>query len=396
MSSYKIENKKWVEKGNSGGGKNFDKGKLIKEIEKEKENLKKLKNQFSNLEKIEGEYIFSIKYNNLIPPKTKRIVFNLSTPKDLEEIRQKTLITKNDKSTLIFYQIKSEEYDNFLKKVNNLIKMENLNNEMEKIFMQLKEIDSISQNHILPTKIEGIKGFKLIYIKKYIDFLKKEKILRKDNFNEELLIGFLDNDEYDYILKNYSFLLVEELIENNLFSNELELPTNNFEIKLENNNEITIGVIDSGIKFNDEFKKFVKKSEDWREFKNFKDVKHGNAVLSLIIGNDELNPGNKDELGNFNIKHFEVLEPYYQEEQPQVSFKWIIRILEDIIIKNQDIKVWNMSLGGIKEPYSITISKIGQFLDLLSYKHNILFVVSAGNSKGKVTNILESLCAPAE
>lgn len=157
-----------------------------------------------------------------------------------------------------------------------------------------------------------------------------------------------------------------------------------------------IGVIYSGVQLPEMFEKFIKKNKTLLIPGGVNDYHHGSIVNSIIIANDEMNNSSQDGLGNFCVKHFEILNKSDNEEDvASVDYKHLINNLESIIKKHSPkIKVWNISFGARKHPWSPEISPGGMLLDYLMAKYNVLFIVASGNNGEK--NQDKSLNTPAD
>jgi len=140
-------------------------------------------------------------------------------------------------------------------------------------------------------------------------------------------------------------------------------------------NEPIIGVIDT--LFDDR----VYFSE-WVEYRNMldedipttpKDFEHGTAVSSIIVDGASINPNIDDKCGRFRVRHFGVAT------SGKFSSFSVLKSIEAIMLKNQDIKVWNLSLGSDKEINPNSISPEGYILDKLQHKYDVIFIVSGTN-----------------
>ncbi len=139
--------------------------------------------------------------------------------------------------------------------------------------------------------------------------------------------------------------------------------------------EPTIGVIDTL------FDESVYFSE-WVEFVNMVDTdiptsqddyKHGTSVSSIIVDGATINPHLDDGCGRFKVRHFGVAAG------DTFSSFTILRSIKEIILKNPDIKVWNISLGSIKEVHPHYISPEADFLDRIQHENNVIFVIAGTN-----------------
>ena len=140
-------------------------------------------------------------------------------------------------------------------------------------------------------------------------------------------------------------------------------------------NEPIIGVLDTHF---DESVYF----SDWVEYENRlssdielsqQDYYHGTAVSSIIVDGPRGNPLLDDGCGRFRVKHFGVAT-----SQGFSSFG-LLRMIRDIISENPEIKVWNLSLGSIREVSPNFISWEASELDRIQNQYDVLFVVAGTN-----------------
>lgn len=139
--------------------------------------------------------------------------------------------------------------------------------------------------------------------------------------------------------------------------------------------EPTIGVIDTL------FDKSVYFGE-WVEYydmvddnlpKKPNDYRHGTAVDSIIVDGARLNPWLDDGCGRFRVRHFGVAIG------SSFSSFTITKQIKEIIAKNKDIKVWNISLGSNQEINDNFISAEAAILDKIQYENDVIFVVAGTN-----------------
>lgn len=149
--------------------------------------------------------------------------------------------------------------------------------------------------------------------------------------------------------------------------NKIELP--------KPTNEPVVGVIDTRF---DERVIF----SDWVEYhdlipesipSSFDDFIHGTAVSSLIVAGSLINPEYEDGCGFFRVKHFGVAT-----HAPVSTFD-LLRHIQKIIRENQDIKVWNLSLGSVWPVDKNFISPEAAELDRLQKQYDVLFIVAGTN-----------------
>ncbi len=103
------------------------------------------------------------------------------------------------------------------------------------------------------------------------------------------------------------------------------------------------------------------------------DRRHGTAVSSIIVDGPRGNPGLEDGCGRFRVRHFGVAPA------GQFSAFEIIKSIRRIVTENQDIKVWNLSLGSMVEVRPNFISPEAAELDRLQKEYDVLFVVAGTN-----------------
>lgn len=156
-------------------------------------------------------------------------------------------------------------------------------------------------------------------------------------------------------------------------------------------NEPTVGVIDTLFDENVYFSEWVEYhdmvSEDIPKVPE--DYKHGTAVSSIIVDGVSSNPNMDDGCGRFKVRHFGVAGAN------QFSSFSILRSIEEIVIKNRDIKVWNLSLGSKLEVNKNFISPEAAILDKIQYENDVIFII-AGTNKTKDSPDKMRIGAPAD
>lgn len=153
--------------------------------------------------------------------------------------------------------------------------------------------------------------------------------------------------------------------------------------------EPTIGVIDTLFDTNVYFSEWVEYHEmiDSNIPRTTDDYKHGTAVSSIIVDGHNLNPWLNDGCGRFRVRHFGVAA------SSQFSSFTIIKQIRDIIARNKDIRVWNLSLGSNQEINDNFISAEAAVLDKIQYENDVIFVV-AGTNKPNLS--VEKIGSPAD
>lgn len=154
-------------------------------------------------------------------------------------------------------------------------------------------------------------------------------------------------------------------------------------------NEPTIGVIDTLFDKRVYFSEWVDYREmvDSRIPKVQEDYVHGTAVSSLIVDGPSFNPRLNDHCGRFKVRHFGVATG------KQFSSFSILRQIQEIVVQNSDIKVWNLCLGAKTEINLSSISPEAAILDKIQYENDVIFVIAGTNKTEE--NIIR-LGAPAD
>jgi len=141
-------------------------------------------------------------------------------------------------------------------------------------------------------------------------------------------------------------------------------------------NEPTIGVIDTLFDKESYFTEWVDYKDCLNEHitREPKDYVHGTEVSSIIVDGSRSNKKWDDECGMFQVRHFGVAK-----EGVNNSYD-IINKIKRIIKENNDIHVWNISLGSKFEINQNYISPEAAALDEIQYENNVIFVVAGTNT----------------
>jgi len=119
------------------------------------------------------------------------------------------------------------------------------------------------------------------------------------------------------------------------------------------------------------------------------DFFHGTAVSSIIVDGPVMNPELDDGCGRFRVKHFGVAK------HGVFSSFTVLKAIREIVSKNGDIKVWNLSLGSALEINRNFISPEAAELDRIQCDYDIVFVV-AGTNKSSSNHKNVKIGAPAD
>lgn len=106
---------------------------------------------------------------------------------------------------------------------------------------------------------------------------------------------------------------------------------------------------------------------------SLQDKWHGTEVCSIIVDGPALNPTLDDGCGRFRVRHFGVATA------GRFSSFEIIRQIRQIVSENQDIHVWNLSLGSVMEINQNAISPQAAALDDIQRIYDVIFVVAGTN-----------------
>lgn len=156
-------------------------------------------------------------------------------------------------------------------------------------------------------------------------------------------------------------------------------------------NEPVVGVIDTQFNKNVYFHEWV----DYRRMLSEEildpiDYKHGTAVTSIIVDGPRGNANLDDGCGRFRVRHFGVAK------QSGYSSFSILREIRNIVENNQDIKVWNLSLGSNNEIKDSFISPEAAELDKIQSDYDVIFVVAGTNTPDGKRHEDMKIGAPAD
>ena len=158
-------------------------------------------------------------------------------------------------------------------------------------------------------------------------------------------------------------------------------------------NEPTIGVIDTLFNESVYFSKWVENNDYLNPiemtFAQNSDREHGTEVTSIIVDGPRLNPWLDDGCGRFKVRHFGVCDD-------KISVSQLVRKIKEIVSKNPDIHVWNLSLGTEDEVSKNFISFDAAVIDELTFQRNVIFVISGTNDNRSIRNETIRVGSPAD
>ena len=141
--------------------------------------------------------------------------------------------------------------------------------------------------------------------------------------------------------------------------------------------EPTVGVIDTPFCEEVYFKEWVtyfSKIDEGIEIEP-RDYNHGTEVTSIIVDGPTINPELDDGCGRFKVRHFGVAKA------GRFSSFTVLKNIREIVAKNQDIKVWNLSLGSDMPINRNFISPEAAELDRIQSEYDIVFVIAGTNKR---------------
>jgi len=155
--------------------------------------------------------------------------------------------------------------------------------------------------------------------------------------------------------------------------------------------EPVVGVIDTLFYEDVYFKEWVSYTRmvDENIPTSTEDCTHGTEVTSIIVDGPTINPELDDGCGRFRVRHFGVAT------KGRFSSFSILKAIRDIVSKNRDVKVWNLSLGSVMEINRNFISPEAAELDKIQSEYDVVFVV-AGTNKPKTRQGEMRIGAPAD
>lgn len=232
----------------------------------------------------------------------------------------------------------------------------------------------------------------------------KEPILDFNDINEKAVVSLYKTDDLKKVLGNLGIdIYFDRLLDNNILLDENDLNIikekapylismvstdfskiepvstssmiDDFEMTIPKpSNEPTIGVIDTLFCDNVYFKDWVESTSLVNEALIYDNAyEHGTKVTSIIVDGPSLNKDLDDGCGRFKVRHFGV------SGGKGISSFSLMKTIKEIVYKNKDIHVWNLSLGSSKEIAPNFISVEGAILDNIINETNAIFVIAGTN-----------------
>lgn len=131
------------------------------------------------------------------------------------------------------------------------------------------------------------------------------------------------------------------------------------------------------------------------------DNEHGSFVAGLVANSRALNHGNQKFPGARSY----IIDVVALDKNGEIHEYDLIRVIDLAVRRFRKVRVWNLSLGQETECVDHRFSMLGMKLDSIAKKHNVLFVIAAGNYEGaplstwplrKESPVDDRICPPAD
>lgn len=110
-----------------------------------------------------------------------------------------------------------------------------------------------------------------------------------------------------------------------------------------------------------------------------RDYEHGTFVAGLLVHARSLNHGDS----RFPARSCRVVDVIALPRSGSISEHELLAILQEVVPKHPDVRVWNLSIGGNIPCSNHAFSDFAVALDELQSEHNVTFVLAAGNYSTK-------------
>ena len=236
---------------------------------------------------------------------------------------------------------------------------------------------------VLKVKLFNYEDFELnsILIKNFETYCFKNNLLfERGTYSSDLIIyriSEVTKDSFDELKTFDGIQLISEMPIFDLTTDEIS-DSNTIPVKSPSEEEIypIVGVLDTGIANIPHLspwiidKKFTKYHEDDI------DKSHGTFVSGVILYGDELEETN--HTGLEGCKLFEAVV-FPNDKKLTIHEDELIENIREAISENNEIKIWNLSLGLKVEADTHEFSDFAKALDEIQEIHNVLICKSAGN-----------------
>lgn len=219
---------------------------------------------------------------------------------------------------------------------------------------------------------------KLLFEKQCVD--NGVKIEHKTKFTPDMTIYRVSVDsaeELDLLSEFEGVYTIEKMLPIEVSIDSLFEPVS-VNVKKPNSQDSypTVGVLDTGIANNDYLKDW-KLSDAFTSYPDeYKEPSHGTFVSGIIEYGDELNGKSYTSLPGVNLFDATV---YPDVKKQSIYVDDLVEHIREAIERNNNIKVWNLSLGTRDEASLDEFSDFGMALDNIQDENNVLIIKSAGN-----------------
>lgn len=206
------------------------------------------------------------------------------------------------------------------------------------------------------------------------------KIVNSDNLTESLhgLLGFLDRSTF---VRRYSLGPIIARAATSI-ATTANSPANILP-PLPNQNYPIIGIIDGGVTKKGNISKWCVGRLDFMDVPD-EEREHGTFIAGLLVNGSAFNPGQPLEIESCKYFDFDI----YSENEIQYKSNFKNGFIDmmrqlDVELKNKPpgLRIINMSLNPVELTQVSGYSYAAAMLDEISDKHDVIFVISAGNLK---------------
>lgn len=136
-----------------------------------------------------------------------------------------------------------------------------------------------------------------------------------------------------------------------------------------------IGVVDTGVNPEDVFLQPWTVARESYVPSEEADFRHGSFVAGLAIHSRRLNHGDS----RFPLTSAKILDVAAVPKGGGISEDELVAVLQEVVPRYSEVKVWNLSLGTDEQCTDETFSDLAVVLDELQDRHGVIFVMAAGN-----------------
>ena len=220
----------------------------------------------------------------------------------------------------------------------------------------------------------------------FINYCKEFNIVVKEvNYSSGLIIfkiknasqAVLDNISNFEALESITFMPKYQVETDSIeFENtfNIKTPTKGVEYPI-------VGVLDSGVSKNPYLAPWLLDDKFSSYPDELIDPMHGSCVSSIILYGDQLQ--GKNWTGNTGCKIFDATV-FPDQKQESIDEDELVENIREAIKRNNNIKIWNLSLGTAAESHINDFSDFGKALDDIQLANDVIICKSTGNCKNFV------------